>query len=126
MQDMKIFAAWQKILYNKRMFRAKDKVCERHFEKDQILTHWDHKIGGNIVQLQRDKPKLKPDAIPTLNLPEMCVPPSDSDDDQPSANIVMKTNETSAELTARIANICHQSESNNTDVFEVNQKRVTV
>lgn len=67
--------SWKKLLYNKREFRQKDKVCERHFTKDQIVTHWDHIIDGAVVQLQRDKPKLKATAIPTENLPEMHIPP---------------------------------------------------
>lgn len=48
-----------------------DKVCERHFRDDEILTHWSHLIGGKIFQLKRDKPKLKSTAIPSLNLPEL-------------------------------------------------------
>lgn len=75
MQDNTIFIAWKKRLYNKREFRPKDKICERHFTKDQIVTHWDHFIDGANVQLQRDKPKLKATAIPTENLPEMHIPP---------------------------------------------------
>lgn len=73
-QDENIFNTWKCKLFNKRVLHEKDKVCERHFTKDEILTHWDHKINGTLVKLERDKPKLKPTAIPTLNLPEMYVP----------------------------------------------------
>lgn len=66
-----IFDEWEKILFNKREFRATDKVCERHFPKDEMLTHWDHLIDGQIVQIKRDKPKIKHRAIPTLNMPDM-------------------------------------------------------
>lgn len=45
-------------------------MCERHFEKSQILTHWDHIIDGKLCQLEREKPKIKVDAVPNLNLPE--------------------------------------------------------
>lgn len=45
-----------------------DRICERHFTKDQILTHWDHVIDGKLVQLEREKPRLKDNAIPQLNL----------------------------------------------------------
>lgn len=45
-----------------------DRICERHFTKDQILTHWDHIIDGKSVQLEREKPRLKDNAIPQLNL----------------------------------------------------------
>lgn len=45
-------------------------MCERHFDKNQILTHWDHIIDGKLCQLEREKPKIKSDAVPYLNLPE--------------------------------------------------------
>lgn len=61
---------WKEKLFNKRPFKYTDKVCERHFTKDAILTHWDHVIQGERVQLKRDKPKLREKTIPTLNLPD--------------------------------------------------------
>lgn len=45
-------------------------MCERHFDRSQILTHWEHIINGVVHQLEREKPKIKGDAIPYLNLPE--------------------------------------------------------
>lgn len=68
MQDAGIFNEWTKRLFNRRSFRATDRICDRHFTKDQILTHWDHIIDGKCVQLEREKPKLKFGAIPELNL----------------------------------------------------------
>lgn len=64
------FENWKRKLFNKREFRETDRVCERHFEKNQILTHWDHIIDGKLCQLEREKPKIKFDAVPHLNLPE--------------------------------------------------------
>lgn len=64
------FENWKSILFNKRAFRETDRVCERHFDRSQILTHWDHIIEGELCQLEREKPKIKPDAVPYLNLPE--------------------------------------------------------
>lgn len=58
------------MLYNKREFRETDRVCERHFDRSQILTHWEHIIKGEIHQIEREKPKIKADAIPYLNLPD--------------------------------------------------------
>lgn len=52
----------------KREFRESDKVCERHFTTDQIITHWEHVIDGKLCQLEREKPKIKVDAIPTQYL----------------------------------------------------------
>lgn len=45
-------------------------MCERHFDRTQILTHWEHIIDGKVCQLEREKPKIKFDAVPYLNLPE--------------------------------------------------------
>lgn len=45
-------------------------MCERHFDRNQILTHWDHIIDGKLCQLEREKPKIKPDAVPYMNLPD--------------------------------------------------------
>lgn len=64
------FESWKKILFNKREFRETDRVCERHFDRSQILTHWTHIIDGQICQLEREKPKIRPNAVPHLNLPE--------------------------------------------------------
>lgn len=110
-----IFSAWKRRLYNKRTFRAKDKVCERHFEKDQILTHWDHIIDGVVVQLQRDKPKLMPTAIPTLNLPEMC-PPSDTDDETISEMADHDVSQKSTALTEKNVNVQKQQVADNVEV----------
>lgn len=57
-------------MFNKREFRETDRVCERHFDRTQILTHWEHIIDGKVCQLEREKPKIKSDAVPYLNLPD--------------------------------------------------------
>lgn len=44
-------------------------MCERHFDQSQILTYWEHTINGQVHQIQREKPKIKADAIPYLHLP---------------------------------------------------------
>lgn len=46
-----------------------DRVCERHFNKEDIQTTWDHVINGELLQMERGKPKLKSNAIPSNNLP---------------------------------------------------------
>lgn len=61
---------WKSVLFSKREFREKDRVCERHFEACQILTHWDHVIQGQLHRLEREKPKIEPSAVPSLNLPD--------------------------------------------------------
>lgn len=67
-QNPQIFEEWKKRLFNRRPYKLHDRICERHFTKDQILTHWDHIIDGKLVQLGREKPRLKDSAIPQLNL----------------------------------------------------------
>lgn len=64
------FECWKKKLFNKRDFRETDRVCERHFDETQILTHWEHIINGKVCQLKREKPKIKSNAVPYLNLPD--------------------------------------------------------
>ncbi|XP_031622805.1 uncharacterized protein LOC116340451 [Contarinia nasturtii] len=64
------FESWKNRLFNKREFRETDRVCERHFDKTQILTHWQHIIDGKVCELEREKPKIKSSAVPYLNLPE--------------------------------------------------------
>lgn len=44
-------------------------MCERHFDKTQILTHWEHIIKGEVHQIEREKPKIQANAIPYLHLP---------------------------------------------------------
>lgn len=64
------FDHWKNLLFNKREFRETDRVCERHFDRSQILTHWEHIIKGEVHQIEREKPKIRADAIPYLNLPD--------------------------------------------------------
>lgn len=45
-------------------------MCERHFDESQILTHWEHIINGAVEKIEREKPKIKANAIPYLNLPD--------------------------------------------------------
>lgn len=47
------FESWKRRLFNKREFRETDRVCERHFDKTQILTHWEHIIDGKGILIIR-------------------------------------------------------------------------
>lgn len=69
LQNPDIFNEWKaRLVNNKREFQPTDRVCELHFRADKILLRWEHKINGKIVSLEREKPKLMPDAIPELLL----------------------------------------------------------
>jgi pentatricopeptide repeat protein len=50
-------------------FQKSDKVCDQHFQPEDIELTWDHTINGVIVQMARSKPRLKRYAIPVLNFP---------------------------------------------------------
>lgn len=52
----------------RREFKPTDRVCQRHFDAVDIQTTWDHMINGKLVQMERAKAKLKPTAVPKLNL----------------------------------------------------------
>lgn len=60
---------WKEVLHNKRVLKTHDRVCERHFEEKDIIQYWQANINGQIHLTPRDKPKLRENAIPTLNLP---------------------------------------------------------
>lgn len=64
-----MFEKWKEKLANKREFKKNDRVCERHFESNQIIEYWENKINGIVHKTKREKPKLAQTAIPTLNIP---------------------------------------------------------
>lgn len=62
--------AWQNALPKRRPLKRTDRICNRHFDPSDVLTHWDHTINGKVVKMERDKVMLKPNAVPSLNLSE--------------------------------------------------------
>ena len=64
-----MFNLWRENLPQHRTFKKHDRVCERHFHKDDIITSWEHTINGVVTTLERMKPMLKANAIPLLNFP---------------------------------------------------------
>lgn len=40
------------------------RVCEKHFDPEDIVRHDERIMNGDVVTLWRSKPKLKPDAVP--------------------------------------------------------------
>jgi len=66
---------WQRAIPRKdRPLRSLDVVCSLHFTPDCITTHFDKLVlpDGYEIQESRQKPKLKPEAIPAIfpNLPK--------------------------------------------------------
>lgn len=57
------------VLPKLRAIKNHDKVCERHFHKEDIITTYDHIIEGQMFQMERGRARLKTNAIPCLNLP---------------------------------------------------------
>ncbi|KAG5684390.1 hypothetical protein PVAND_013625 [Polypedilum vanderplanki] len=60
---------WKEVLpKNKRDFKENDRICERHFNPDEILEYWENNINGKVYKTKRDKPKLSSTAVPSRNL----------------------------------------------------------
>lgn len=61
---------WQEILtkHNLKTFRETDKLCEFHFNPDDIETNFSTVIQGQVVAIERARPKLKDEANPCRNL----------------------------------------------------------
>lgn len=53
---------------NKRPFKKGDRVCERHFQEDELVLYWENTVRGKLVRTQRDKPTLKGNVVPSVNL----------------------------------------------------------
>lgn len=60
------FQAWKKALsgYGK-ILEKKCVVCERHFESQYVCKTYKHTINGLLVEIPRNRPLLRPDAVPT-------------------------------------------------------------
>lgn len=63
-----MFKKWMEALPKHKEFKHSDRVCEYHFMKDLIVTTWDHWINGELHKLERGKPRLKAEAVPSLEL----------------------------------------------------------
>jgi hypothetical protein len=60
---------WAEVVKNKkRKLNKNDRVCERHFNENDIIEFWESRINGQIHRTPRDKPKLRESAIPVKNL----------------------------------------------------------
>uniref|UniRef100_A0A336LX97 CSON003114 protein n=1 Tax=Culicoides sonorensis TaxID=179676 RepID=A0A336LX97_CULSO len=63
------FQKWAAVIpVNKRPLQKQDRICDRHFREDEIEKYWEHNINGVITKMLKDRPKLKPDAVPSQNL----------------------------------------------------------
>lgn len=67
-KDEKMLSTWIEILPKLRELKAHDKVCERHFNEDDICTTYDNRINGFLVKMERGRARLKPNAVPSRNL----------------------------------------------------------
>nr|XP_037275566.1 uncharacterized protein LOC119168265 [Rhipicephalus microplus] len=67
------FKQWEHMLHHKdRRLTQKSKVCERHFEEQDIVKYFKHVVKGQEVLIPRGNWKLVPGALPRLfpGLPE--------------------------------------------------------
>lgn len=44
------------------------RVCQYHFQPEDILKSFSHTIGGEVFVIERERPRLKPNVVPTRNL----------------------------------------------------------
>ncbi|XP_065365181.1 uncharacterized protein LOC135958223 [Calliphora vicina] len=63
-----LFAQWADILPKVRTLRSIDRICHLHFRPEDVVYTFDHIINGQIYKIQRDRPRLKPDALPCLEM----------------------------------------------------------
>lgn len=54
------FENWKSILFNKRAFRETDRVCERHFDRSQILHTGTILLKGNYANWREKNQKSNP------------------------------------------------------------------
>ncbi|XP_020279313.1 uncharacterized protein LOC109852511 [Pseudomyrmex gracilis] len=62
---------WQNALYRaRRNVTVTDDtfVCSRHFDKDDIITHWVSGVPPHVVTIEYKKCRLRPGAVPSRNL----------------------------------------------------------
>ncbi|KAM7347977.1 uncharacterized protein ACRADG_007443 [Cochliomyia hominivorax] len=67
-KEQTLFAQWAEILPKVRTLRSTDRVCHLHFRPEDVIFTFDHCINGQIFKIQRDRPKLKPHALPCLEM----------------------------------------------------------
>lgn len=60
--------AWKQILTGNRELKPCHRVCERHFDRTDISTHWYFNINGSLHLMERGKPRLTNDAVPRFFL----------------------------------------------------------
>lgn len=105
-----MYELWKEKLPKKRVFKINDKVCERHFRKEDIITTFDHVINGQLLQMERGRPKLKRTAVPCLHLP--------TEDDQ---NHLRAKRNRQQRITVTIKS-CEEREQSSTNVFDKEKK----
>ncbi|XP_011179909.1 uncharacterized protein LOC105210570 isoform X2 [Zeugodacus cucurbitae] len=44
------------------------RICQYHFKPEDILQAFSHTIGGEVYLIERERPRLKPNVVPTRNL----------------------------------------------------------
>ncbi|TMW45023.1 hypothetical protein DOY81_009897, partial [Sarcophaga bullata] len=67
-KDPSLYAQWAANLPNVKQLRRSDRVCYLHFKPGDINYTFGHIINGQMYQIQRDRPRLKPDAVPCLEM----------------------------------------------------------
>ncbi|XP_055618518.1 uncharacterized protein LOC129763461 [Toxorhynchites rutilus septentrionalis] len=66
MKNPQIFELWQEVLPKHRPLKPFDRICQYHFREEDILHYWEYNINGRVERMLRNKPTLRPNAVPTV------------------------------------------------------------
>lgn len=124
LKDPAVFAQWQRNIPRADVsLTFTCAVCELHFEESCVERFYadSHVINGEVVRLKRDRPVLKPDAIPTIfpNLPKYFtkkLPRKRKTRENPSTNPSTKKQQTDGD--AGVDEFTHPLRSEKLDDFD--------
>lgn len=70
--DPAVLKAWTAAIPRKAFqVTVKTYICDLHFESEDLITCYEHIVGGNVVKIPRGRWTLKPGALPQIfpNIP---------------------------------------------------------
>ena len=70
--DPAVLKAWTAAIPRKAFqVTVKTYICDLHFESEELITCYEHIVGGNVVKIPRGRWTLKPGALPQIfpNIP---------------------------------------------------------
>ncbi|XP_037936378.1 uncharacterized protein LOC119670261 [Teleopsis dalmanni] len=68
-KEKQLFEKWIHSLPKVKPLTEADRVCSLHFHTDDVQNTFYHIIEGKTLHIPRERPRLKLNAVPTLNIP---------------------------------------------------------